>query len=163
MQKLHEYYVQHGVTVSGIITEEAKTDNVRTGFRIRSLASGENGWLATKEMGPGPKVGSYTVNTSELEKIGAASLRDAARGDSTLVLVDEVGPMEMTSLSFRQALAEVLASPKITVASVKYGSRYDEVEHVSHLKETRTIVLSRENRDSLLHELTRLIDSAILR
>ncbi len=163
IRKLYEYYSRHGVMVSGIITEENRSGNVRTGFKIRNLMSGEEGRLAMKGTQPGPKVGSYTVNTVELERIGAGSLQNAVRGDASLVLVDEIGPMEMTSPVFRRVLAEVLASQKTTVASVKYGSHYDEVEHVSQREETRIVEVSRENRASLLPELTKLIDAAITR
>jgi len=160
MRKLYEHYVGQGVMVSGIITKEARIDGERTGFKIRSLISGVEGWLATKAAGAGPRVGSYTVNIPDLEKIGAASLQHAARGDAPLVLIDEVGPMEMTSETFRHSLLEVFKSGKTTVASVKYGSHYQEVEQVSKLGESRTIVISRENRDSLLPQLTAIIDGA---
>ncbi len=149
--------------MSGIITEETRSDAQRTGFKIRSLMPGEEGWLATKAALAGPRVGSYTVNIPDLERIGAASLRNAARGDAPLVLIDEVGPMEMTSETFRLALLEVFKSGKMVVASVKYGSHYQEVEQVSELGESRVIVMSRENRDSLFPQLIGLIDDAISR
>ena len=147
--------------VSGIITEEVRSGDDRTGFKIQNLMSGEEGWLATKDRSEGPRVGSYFVNTFDLERIGAASLQNAARGDERLVLIDEIGPMEMTSTFFRHALLEVLHSQKTTVASLKYGSHYDEVEHVSSMEETKTIVMSRQNRDDLLPQLTKLVDETI--
>ena len=163
LRRLYEHCAERGVMVSGILTDEARSGNERTGFKIRSLMSGREGWLASKVAGPGPKIGSYTVNISELESIGATSLQNAARGDASLVLVDEIGPMEMTSPFFRRALSEVLAGRKTTVASVKYGSHYDEVEHATKMEGTRVVLMSRGNRDSLLSELTKLIDEAILR
>ena len=147
--------------VSGIVTEEVRSGGERTGFKIRSLMSGEEGWLATKSAGLGPRIGSYTVNTPDLERIGAGSLRNAARGDAPLILIDEVGPMEMTSPIFRRELMEVFKSGKATIATVKYGSNYEEVVQVSKPEESQTLLMSRENRDSLFGQLIGLIDSLV--
>jgi nucleoside-triphosphatase len=161
MRKLLEHYSSAGVMVNGVITEEALSGGVSTGFRIRSVMSGEEGWLATKKQGAGPKVGSYTVNTADLERIGAGSLRNAARGEAPLVLIDEVGPMEMTSPVFREALAEVFKSNKTAVTTVKYGSNYKEVDQVSKLRDSKTFIVSKDNRDSLLAKVVATVDEAL--
>ncbi len=159
--KINDHFKRLGLMVSGILTEEARTDGVRTGFKIRNLASGEEGWLARTTLQEGPRIGNYRVNTQNLEKIGAMTLDNAARGESPLVLIDEVGPMEMTSGFFRRALKEVLMSHKIIVATVKYGSRYAEIEEASRLATAKTVTMSPENRDQLLPELISMIDKSL--
>jgi len=159
--KINDHFKRLGLMVSGILTEEARTDGVRTGFKIRNLASGEEGWLARTTLQEGPRIGNYRVNTQNLEKIGAMTLDNAARGESPLVLIDEVGPMEMTSGFFRRALKEVLMSHKIIVATVKYGSRYAEIEEASRLATAKTVTMSPENRDRLLPELISMIDKSL--
>jgi len=161
MLKINDHFKRLGLMVSGILTEEARTDGVRTGFKIRNLASGEEGWLARTTLQEGPRIGNYRVNTQNLEKIGAMTLDNAARGESPLVLIDEVGPMEMTSGFFRRALKEVLMSHKIIVATVKYGSRYAEIEEASRLATAKTVTMSPENRDQLLPELISMIDKSL--
>lgn len=159
--KINDHFKRLGLMVSGILTEEARTDGVRTGFKIRNLASGEEGWLARTTLQEGLRIGNYRVNTQNLEKIGAMTLDNAARGESPLVLIDEVGPMEMTSGFFRRALKEVLMSHKIIVATVKYGSRYAEIEEASRLATAKTVTMSPENRDQLLPELISMIDKSL--
>jgi len=161
MLKINDHFKRLGLMVSGILTEEARTDGVRTGFKIRNLASGEEGWLARTTLQEGLRIGNYRVNTQNLEKIGAMTLDNAARGESPLVLIDEVGPMEMTSGFFRRALKEVLMSHKIIVATVKYGSRYAEIEEASRLATAKTVTMSPENRDQLLPELISMIDKSL--
>ena len=161
MLKINDRFKQLGLMVSGILTEEVRTDGVRTGFKIRNLASGEEGCLARTTLQKGPRIGNYRVNTQDLEKIGAMTLDNAARGESPLVLIDEVGPMEMTSGFFRRALKEVLMSHKIIVATVKYGSRYAEIEEASRLATAKTVTMSPENRDRLLPELISMIDKSL--
>jgi len=162
MFKINDRFKQLGLMVSGILTEEVRTDGVRTGFKIRNLASGEEGWLARTTLQEGPRIGNYRVNTQDLEKIGAMTLENAARGESPLVLIDEVGPMEMTSVFFRRALEEVLMSHKTIVATVKYGSRYAEIEEASRLASAKTMTMSPENRDQLLPELISMIDKSLI-
>ena len=159
--KINDRFKTVGLMVSGVLTEEVRTDGVRTGFKIRNLASGEEGWLARTTLQEGPRIGNYRVNTQNLEKIGAMTLDNAARGESPLVLIDEVGPMEMTSGFFRRALKEVLMSHKIIVATVKYGSRYAEIEEASQLATAKTVTVSPENRDQLLPELISMIDKSL--
>ena len=55
--------------VSGIITEEAREANLRTGFKIRNLETGDQGRLAGIAPQEGPKVGKYGVNTRDLERV----------------------------------------------------------------------------------------------
>jgi len=162
MLKVNDHFKQLGLMVSGILTEEIRTHGVRTGFKIRNLASGEEGWLARTTIQDGPRIGNYRVNTQDLEKIGAMTLENAARGESPLVLIDEVGPMEMTSVFFRRALEEVLMSHKTIVATVKYGSRYAEIEEASQLPTAKTVSMSLENRDKLLPELISMIDKSLI-
>jgi len=162
MLKVNDHFKRLGLMVSGILTEEIRTHGVRTGFKIRNLASGEEGWLARTTLQDGPRIGNYRVNTQDLEKIGAMTLENAARGESPLVLIDEVGPMEMTSVFFRRALKEVLMSHKTIVATVKYGSRYAEIEEASQLPTAKTVSMSLENRDKLLPELISMIDKSLI-
>ncbi len=84
MLKVNDHFKQLGLMVSGILTEEIRTHGVRTGFKIRNLASGEEGWLARTTIQDGPRIGNYRVNSQDLEKIGAMSLENAARGNPRL-------------------------------------------------------------------------------
>ncbi len=161
MLKIHDYFDQLGLMVSGIITEEVRENGVRTGFRIRNLETGDQGWLANIAEQEGPHVGKYEINERDLERVGAMSLVNAARGESRLVLIDEVGPMEMTSSSFRRALKEVLMRHKTVLASVKYGSRYAEIEEVSRLPDTRMLTMFSQNRDRLFPELVAMIKRSL--
>lgn len=129
------------------------------GFRIRDLASGREGWLAHVEASKGPRIGKYTVDTHDLEKIGAEAIKNAIGGRSRLVLVDEVGPMEMTSTVFRGMISRLLHAGKPTVATVKYGSRYQEVEEASGTSGPTVITVTAENRNKVITQVIAHIDA----
>ncbi len=114
-----------------MITREVREGDQRVGFKITDLASGAEGWLARVGDGVGPRIGKYSVVSEELEEIGVGALKQATESPADLVLVDEIGPMEMTSRPFRDALAKLLSRRGIVIATVKYGSHYPEVERAS--------------------------------
>src|SRR5438132_7001687 len=116
MQRIHDHCKNKGVRVDGMVTREVRKGDERIGFKITDLSSGGEGWLARTGDSVGPRIGRYSVDSEDLEEIGVAALKRAAEGSADLVLVDEIGPMEMTSSAFRGALAELLSAGRIVCA-----------------------------------------------
>jgi nucleoside-triphosphatase len=106
-----------GVIVGGCMTSEVRTGGARTGFSIKDLGSGRVGVLASVGTRLGPKVGRYRVDLSDLAGIGAAGVDAAAEG-SEVVVIDEVGPMELVSPEFRRAVTKAMGSGKPVLAVV---------------------------------------------
>jgi len=125
----------------------------RIGFKLKDLASGTEGWLAKTAKGNGPRIGKYTVISEDLETIGVKAIKNSSSGDAKVVFVDEIGPMEMTSKGFRRAISELLRSHKIVVATLKYGSHYEEVDEALKQGLAEIVELTRENRDAVLEQI----------
>jgi nucleoside-triphosphatase len=159
VNRVYEHYSKNGLKIDGLTTREVRDGGARTGFMITDLSSGQEGWLAKKDAGRGPRVGSYVVVSGELEKIGVSALERSMNGDADLVIVDEIGPMEMTSASFRNKISKVLNGRKTVVATVKFGSRYPEVENT--WRRSVHWEITRENRESLYRRLIRQVDDWI--
>jgi nucleoside-triphosphatase THEP1 len=158
MQRIHDHYKNKGLRVRGIITRKVREGDQRIGFKISDLSSGAEGWLARVGDSVGPRIGKYSVVSEDLEKIGVSALREAAERPDGLVLVDEIGPMEMTSRPFRDALAKLLSHRGIVIATVKYGSHYPEVERASGTAEGVSLEVSKGNRDEVMQRITSLVD-----
>ena len=126
----------------------------RIGFKLKDLASGTEGWLAKTAKGNGPRIGKYAIISEDLEKIGVKALENSSSRDAKVVFVDEIGPMEMTSKGFRRAISELLGSDKIVVATLKYGSHYEEVDEALKQGLAEKVELTRENRDAVLEQIT---------
>ncbi len=156
--RLWEHYRMKGLRVAGILTQESRGATGRVGFKIKDITSEAEGWLARTDGGSGLRIGRYTVETADLERVGVNALESAIGNSSRLVLVDELGPMEMTSASFRKAVSALFESKKVTVATVKYGSRYEEVEQATRRGTTLTITVTRENRDDIPERVISLLD-----
>ncbi len=97
-----------GDRAGGFYTEEIRSQGIRKGFRLITL-EGQSAVLAHVSIKGRHRVGKYGVDTQSLDKIGVPALHQAAR-QRDLVVVDEIGKMELFSASFRQALLEIINS-----------------------------------------------------
>jgi nucleoside-triphosphatase len=159
VNRVYEHYSAGGFKVEGMTTREVREAGARTGFMITDLSSGQEGWLAKKDLTAGPRVGSYVVVSDDLEKIGVAALERSMNGAADLVIIDEIGPMEMTSASFRNNIFKVLNGNRTVLATVKYGSRYPEVEKT--LQKSVHWEVTKENRESIYRRIIRQVDDWI--
>ena len=157
IERIHHHYKDMGLSIAGITTREVRERDRRVGFRITDLSSGTEGWLARIGEGPGPRIQKYTVDSEDLEKVGVNAIRKSAGRINDMVLVDEIGPMEMTSNNFRKAIDDLLSSDQIIVATLKQGSHYPELEKAKNAHMVRIEIL-RENRDQAFQEITFVVD-----
>src|SRR5438132_14345400 len=90
--------------VGGFYTQEIRERGQRVGFKLITL-DGKEAVFAHVDfpaaVGP-ERVGKYGLDLSALEAIGVAAIRDAVRAER-LTVIDEIGPMEIRSSSFREA------------------------------------------------------------
>ena len=91
---------------NGFITQEIREGGTRKGFKIITL-DGNEGILAHVDLRSTSRIGKYGVDLGALEDLGVRSLKRALE-ESTLAVVDEIGPMEILSQSFRRVLSELL-------------------------------------------------------
>ncbi|MDX1814048.1 MAG: NTPase, partial [Candidatus Bathyarchaeia archaeon] len=106
--------------VGGMACREVREAGVRVGFEIVDLSTGARGWLAHVDQSTGPKIGKYRVNMTDLEVIGVGAVLDAAKR-ADILAVDEIGPMELSSTAFNNALVKAVESNKPLFGTVHYG------------------------------------------
>jgi len=134
-----------GAIVGGCTTGERRVKGERVGFEIRDLTNGTIGELASIARTLGPKVGKYRVNLTDIAAVGAKGISDAALR-SEIVVIDELGPMELTSPEFRRAVRTCLDSGKPVLAVVHERLEDDLISEMR--SKSRSIVeLSQHNRD----------------
>jgi nucleoside-triphosphatase len=95
-----------GESAGGFYTEEIRDQVARKGFRLVTL-DGQAATLAHINIQGRHRVGKYGVDLEVMEKIAVPALLRAAELGQ-LVIIDEIGRMELLSTSFRQAVAEII-------------------------------------------------------
>ena len=144
--------------VGGFYTEEIREGERRVGFKIQAL-DGRKGILAHKEARGTYfvqyKKSDYRINLKDLEGIGVDSILKAI-GSSTIIVIDEIGHMELFSDKFRDAVLKAFNSGKNVFATIsKYGGPFEE--NLKMGGDTRVIEVTRENRDALADEVFRML------
>ena len=137
-----------GYSVGGMISREVRSDGVRVGFEVLDLSSDRRGWLAHVNQPSGPQVGKYRVNLEDLNSIGAEAMMEAV-DKCDVIAIDEVGPMELFSEKFKEAVRRAVEGGKLVVGVVHWKARDRLIEEVKNREDTEVFVVTYENRNKL--------------
>ncbi len=100
----------------GFYTEEIRSGGTRLGFRLVTL-EGHEAILAHVDFNKRFQIGKYGVDVASLDRVGVPTLRRAAK-QCDIVIVDEIGKMEMFSADFREAVSEVISGGKTLLGTI---------------------------------------------
>jgi nucleoside-triphosphatase len=104
------------VKAGGFYTEEIRSGGTRLGFRLVTL-DGHEATLAHIDFNKQFQVGKYGVDVTSLDRVGVPALRQAAEhGD--LVVIDEIGKMELFSADFRETVLQIIGSGKRVLGTI---------------------------------------------
>jgi nucleoside-triphosphatase len=147
---------EDGIPVSGFLTEEIRQSGRRLGFSIEQLG-GERGVLAHIEIPGPPRVGRYGVDLAALEPLGIPALEQA--GEDDVVIVDELGKMELASRPFQDAFSALLERPVPVVATVQ-SAWHPFTDALKRRRDIETLRVTTANRDELPQLLAARLRSA---
>ncbi|MCE4620416.1 MAG: NTPase [Desulfurococcales archaeon] len=140
-----------GCKAGGIVAPEVRLGGRRIGFRLIDVGRGVEGWLA-KAGYPGPRIGKYGVVVEDVERVGVPALEYALQ-DCDIVVIDEIGPMELAVPSLKEAIRRALESHKPLVGVVHRALRSRHPDMYRLVAGTgRIILVTEDNRDRLLEE-----------
>lgn len=145
---------QLDLSAGGVYTEEIRENGVRKGFRLISL-DGRNTILAHIDF-PGPyRVGKYGVKIQNLDDIGVDAINEAVK-QSDLIVIDEIGRMELFSPEFRSAVIAAVSSDKKVLGSImlKPDPFADEIKRHKNVK---LFELTPGNRERIKKEISDLL------
>ena len=150
-----------GLKVGGMVSREERSGGVRVGFIVEDLLTGACGYLAKVGPGPGPRVGKYHVVLSDLETVGVGAIRRAL-SEADVVVIDEIGPMELYSDAFKEAVREALDSPKPVLATIHIRARrYPYTGSILSRPDVAVYTITLSNRDSLPRVLASDVENAL--
>ena len=148
VRKVVERTRQEGIKVGGMTSSDLRSGPTRVGFEIRNLMTGEAGVLAHVNQATGPRIGKYHMKSEDLDRIGVEAIVSAIK-HADLVVIDEVGPMELTSRGFKEAVQAALACGKPLLGTVHRSAQDPLVNAIRRDRAVEVIEVTNENRDSL--------------
>jgi nucleoside-triphosphatase len=137
-----------GYKVGGMVSREIRERGVRVGFEIVDFHTGQRGWLAHVTQSTGPQISKYRVNLSDLNGIGASSILNAAT-DADIIVVDEIGPMELFSPEFKRAVDQAIRSSKPVVGTIHFRARDPLINTIKARGDAEILEVTYENREDL--------------
>jgi nucleoside-triphosphatase len=85
--------------IAGFYTQEIRSAGERVGFKLLTIA-GQQRVFAHVEIRSSHRIGKYGVDITILDELAVPELYQGVEGNG-LVIIDEIGPMEMLSPRFR--------------------------------------------------------------
>ena len=128
--------------LGGFYTEELREEKERLGFRIKTF-DGKDGIFAKKGMESEHKLDKYGVDLKVLEELGVGAMR-RAMAEKSIIVIDEIGSMEVLSGEFMAALFECLNSDKKVLATIRFNSQ-PFTDEVKKMDNTSLVEVSRDN------------------
>jgi len=140
----------------GFYTEEIRDGGMRAGFKIVTL-DGEEVVFAHVDLKTREHVGKYRLDLSALERVGVGAVHQAIQA-RRLVVIDEIGPMEIRSAIFRDAVNEALDS-EVPVLATIFARPLPFTEAIKSRRDVTLIEVRPNNRERLVSELSDTIQA----
>jgi nucleoside-triphosphatase len=138
-----------GVPLSGFVTDEIRVRGRREGFMVEAL-SGDRGVLAHVELPGPPRVGRCGVDLQAFERVALPAL--AAPQPGWVVVVDELGKMELASAAFRDAVSVLWDRDVAVVATVQlHHHRFTDA--LKRRPDVQVLRVTEHSRDALPERL----------
>ncbi|PVD32322.1 hypothetical protein C0Q70_07755 [Pomacea canaliculata] len=172
VQKVCAALKENHILTQGFYTEEVRSGGRRTGFDVVTL-SGNRGPLARVSGGGQPqetqrhepRVGQYSVKLQAFEQTALPVLKfPNLAGEKPVMVIDEIGKMEMFSGTFTQTVRTLIAREDATVLAtipIAKGQPLPLVEELRTKKDAYVFTISKENRNSILSEIAAAVQLSI--
>jgi len=134
----------------GFYTREMRSQGVRQGFEIVTL-DGASAILASVDFHGPHRVSKYGVMVDNMDNVGVAALRRAIK-ECDIVVVDEIGKMELFSPAFREAVLEALDSGKKLLGTIMLAP-HPWADRIKQDPRVEVVMVSRANHQQVAKEL----------
>ena len=140
----------------GFYTEEIRVGGVREGFKIVTLDNKE-AILAHTNISSPHQVSKYKVDINSLNEVGVSALYKAIEEDDVIV-IDEIGKMELLSPQFKGAVLQAIESGKKVLGTIMLAP-HPWADKIKTNPEVRIFMVIRSNRIQVLSTILSWLQS----
>lgn len=135
---------------AGFYTREICREGERVGFDIVTL-EGKVKPMAHIEFNKRYRVGRYGVDLTAIDEMAAYSILKGIKNNA-LLIIDEIGPIEILSENFRDAVSRAMVSPCPILGTIA-RHRMPFIDQVKSNRNVRLIEVNRTNRNQIPADL----------
>jgi nucleoside-triphosphatase len=159
--KVIEMLEDENLVVGGMITEPIIKKGKRVGFNVKDWMTKEEDVLAHVKFDSKIKVGKYGVDIAALEKVGAKAIEKATE-EAEVIVIDEVGKMEVESKKFVQVVKKALDTNKSIILTLHKKSRNPLLQDIRRRDDVRILEVTPINRSLLPYKIMKLMRGEML-
>lgn len=156
LNKVVEMLEAEGVKVGGMITEAITENRKKVGFMVKDLLTKDEKVLARLDMESEVRFMDYGIDMDALDNVGvAAIIRSVLRAD--VIVIDEVGKLEVESKKFVEAVKEALEADKPLLLTLHKKSRNPLLQDIRRRDDVRILEVTPINKNILPYKIIPLI------
>ncbi len=141
--------------VVGFITTEIRENNIRTGFTIETYSGIKKTLASKKNLVSKYRVGRYGVYLDNLNSIVSTLEKEINDNMPKLVVIDEIGKMELFSLSFREFVMKALNQNKVFGTIMLRDN--DFTKKIKLRSDTKVFEINLQNRENIMNKIEELV------
>jgi len=158
LKKIIEKLEETGYKVQGMITEVVVEKKKTVGVAVVDWQTKEKDIFAHINFDMKNKVGEFGVDTDILDKIGVAAIEKAIDDEEVnIIIIDEIGKMEMFSERFCEVVIDALDSDKPILVTLHKKSRSPLLQDVRRRDDIRILEVTNVNRNLLPYKIEKIM------
>ena len=158
LKRIIGFLKEAGYVCQGMITEALVENDKRVGFEICNWQTGEKEVFAHIDFEDKEKVGDYGVDLKPLEAIGIPAIEKAINDEEIhIIIIDEIGKMEMLSEPFCEVVVAALDSDKPIMVTLHKKSRTPLLQDVRRRDDIRILEVTPVNRNLLPYKIEKIM------
>ncbi len=141
----------------GFYTKEIRKRGMRVGFKLITLG-GKEAVFADINFKTCERVGKYGLDLAKLETVGVPAIHEAVSAQQ-LVVIDEIGPMEIRSAIFRDAVSKIFET-RVPILATITARPFPFTDAIKKRPDVRVVDVQPNTREQLVSELSAQFNQA---
>jgi len=156
--KIIEKIEKSGYKIEGMITEPVIAKKKHVGFYVTDWQTRERKVFAHVDFDTKDKVGNYGIDLNALDEIGVTAIEKAINDETVdIIVIDEIGKMEMLSEKFCETVTEALDSDKPIMVTLHKKSRTPLLQDIRRRDDIRILEVTAVNRNLLPYKIEKIM------
>ena len=152
-----EMLKENDLSIGGMIDEPLTDGRHKTGFTVKNILTGESQIFASSEIESKIMIGKIGVDLDKFEEISITAIRDACE-KCDIIIIDEVGKMEVESQAFIDIVKEALDINKPMILTLHKKSRNPLLQDIRRRDDVRILEVTPTNRNLLPYKILLLMN-----
>lgn len=161
LRRVIEMLEQESKIIGGMLTEPIIENNDRAGFKVIDWITKDEGILAHVKIDSKVVVGKYGIDLDILEKIGVVAIERAVE-EAELIIIDEVGKMEVESVRFIEIVRKAMETEKPLILTLHKKSRNPLLQDIRRRDDVRILEVTPINRNLLPYKIIKLLKGELI-